>query len=154
MAKESSGILLYRLKNNELQVFLVHPGGPFFRNKNEGAWTIPKGLVEEDEDLQKTAKRELFEETGIEINSELISLGNTIQKGGKKVHCFASEKELPEDFILQSNTFEIAWPPRAGKTQIFPEVDKADFFSVSEARELINPAQEIFLDGLLEFLKK
>lgn len=91
-----------------------------------------------------------MEETGIKINSELISLGDTIQKGGKKVHCFATEKELPKTFILKSNTFEIEWPPKSGRKQVFSEVDKGKFFEILEARELINPAQEVFLDRLTE----
>jgi predicted NUDIX family NTP pyrophosphohydrolase len=139
-------------KKPELQVLLVHPGGPFFRNRDVGAWTIPKGEVAEGEDLLERAKIEFKEELGIAASGNWMNLGSVKQKGGKTVHAWAFAGELEDDFKLISNTFELEWPPRSGKMQQFPEVDRASFFSVEEARRKINVAQTAFLDRLIEQL--
>ena len=141
---------MYRGKSGGLEVFLVHPGGPFFARKDEGSWTIPKGLTEENEDYLATALREFKEETGVEIPpaSELIPLGSIKQKGGKTVHAWAVESDLPEGYTCVSNTFRCEWPPKSGKFNSFPEIDKAQFFPLAEAKTKINPAQVAFLERL------
>ena len=132
---------------------LVHPGGPYFQNKDDGAWTIPKGEATEGEDLLCRAKIEFEEELGIMPSGEdWIELGSVKQKGGKTVHGWAFAGNLPDDFKLSSNTFEMEWPPHSGKIKEFPEIDRASFFSFEEARKKINPAQRPFLDRLLESL--
>ena len=142
---------MFRAKNKELEVLLVHPGGPFFRNKDAGAWTIPKGEAGEGEDLLARAKVEFEEELGTKpIAAEWLELGTIKQKGGKTVQAWAFEGELPPEFVLVSNTFTVEWPPRSGRTQEFPEIDRAQFFSIETAREKINQAQIEFLDRLIE----
>jgi len=148
MAKQSAGILLYRFINKQPQVFLVHPGGPFFRNKDEGIWSIPKGEFTEDEEALDAAKREFEEETGLVLTGDFIAIDPITQKGGKKVYAWAVEGDIDHETII-SNTFEIEWPPRSGKKQIFPEVDKAAWFDVETAKLKINAAQA----GLIESLK-
>lgn len=144
---------MFRKMDGELQVLLVHPGGPFFRNKDSGAWTVPKGEVMEDEELLSRARMEFREELGIEVAaSNFIELGAVKQKGGKTVHAWAFEGDLPADFVVASNSFTMEWPPRSGRTQEFPEIDRAEFFSIEEARQKINPAQIDFLDRLIEHL--
>jgi len=124
-----------------LELFLVHPGGPFFRNKDEGAWSIPKGEVEPSEDALSTARREFSEETGIQTpESGYVAIGDVQQKGGKRVTAWAFEGDC-DPAAIRSNTFEIEWPPRSGKTESFPEVDRAAFFSPDTARAKLNPAQ-------------
>lgn len=153
MAKKiSAGLLMYRTSNNQLEVFLVHPGGPYFRNKDDGAWTIPKGEVEKEELLFDTALREFQEETGIQPSGDFIPLHEVKQKGGKVVHAWAFEGDWDSAVLLKSNYFEMEWPPRSGRKQQFPEIDQAEFFSVSEARRKINPAQIVLLQRLEEFL--
>src|SRR2546423_1811190 len=125
----SSGLLMFRKGNGALEVLLVHPGGPFFRNKDAGAWTIPKGEAAEGEDLLTRAQTEFEEELGVAPHGEWIDLGSVKQKGGKTVHAWAFEGDLPNDFVLKSNTFEVEWPPRSARMQTFPEVDRAEFFS-------------------------
>lgn len=147
MAKQSAGILLYRKISSELQIFLVHPGGPFFKNKDEGAWSIPKGEYENDEDPLDAAKREFEEETGKTITGDFIALSPIKQKGGKTVQAWAVEGDINPETI-QSNTFEIEWPPRSGKKQTFPEVDRGGWFDIATAKTKINPAQAILLDEL------
>ena len=147
---------MFRRTAGQLELLLVHPGGPFFRNKDGGAWTIPKGEVAEGEELLERAKVEFREELGIEpaAAADWIELGAIKQKGGKIVHAWAFEGDLPEDFALTSNTFSIEWPPRSGRTQEFPEIDRAEFFQVELAKEKINQAQVEFLDRLVEHLNK
>ena len=152
-SKTSAGLLMFRAKNNGLEVLLVHPGGPYFQNKDEGAWTIPKGEIEEGEDLLERARIEFEEELGIEASGDWMEIGNVKQKGGKTVHAWAFAGDLENDFKLVSNTFEMEWPPRSGKMQRFPEVDRASFFPVEEARMKMNTAQIIFLDRLIELLE-
>lgn len=152
-SKTSAGLLMFRKRDGNLEVLLVHPGGPFWRNKDKGAWTIPKGEVAENEDLLARARTEFEEELGFTPSAETwIALGHVKQKGGKTVHVWAFVGDLPTDFKLRSNTFEIEWPPRSGRKQTFPEIDRAEFFSVEEARSKLNPAQTILLDRLTELL--
>lgn len=147
MAKVSAGILLYR---RGPEVLLVHPGGPFFARKDAGAWSIPKGEIEPGEDPRERALIEFAEETGTDLaGSELTPLGEVKQKGGKVVIAFAAAGDLDADAIV-SNTFEIEWPPRSGKRATFPEVDRAAWFGLDEARAKINPAQAELLDRLQE----
>ena len=151
-SKTSAGLLMFRVRNGSVEVLLVHPGGPFFQNKDKGAWTIPKGEAMEGEDLLDRARIEFEEELGIGPAGPWIDLGNVKQKGGKTVHAWAFAGDLAEDFAPASNTFEMEWPPRSGKTQRFPEVDQASFFTVEEAKEKINSAQAAFLDRLMQRL--
>ena len=152
-SKTSAGLLMFRTRNDGLEVLLVHPGGPYFQNKDEGAWTIPKGEIGEGENLLERARIEFAEELGIEASGDWMELGSVRQKGGKTVHAWAFAGDLSDDFKLVSNTFEMEWPPRSGIKQPFPEVDRADFFRVEEARMKINAAQTIFLDRLIELLE-
>jgi predicted NUDIX family NTP pyrophosphohydrolase len=153
MAKKiSSGILFYRTFNNVLEVFLVHPGGPIFKNKDDGHWGIPKGEVEEGEDLLTAAIRETKEETGIDVSNNLIPLGSIKQKGGKTVHGWAAPYLSLEEPIIKSNMIKMQWPPVWGRTISFPEVDKGSFFSVEEAKRKIKPTQIDLIDRLIEFL--
>jgi predicted NUDIX family NTP pyrophosphohydrolase len=150
MSKQSSGILLYRQKNDQLEVLLVHPGGPFWKKKDLGAWSIPKGEFE-DEDALSAAKREFEEETGMAVDGEMMALTPQEQKGGKVVHAWAVEGDLnPEQ--IRSNTFEMEWPPRSGKKQEFPEIDRAEWFAVRTALQKINRAQAAFIQELIEKL--
>jgi predicted NUDIX family NTP pyrophosphohydrolase len=144
----SAGLLMFRRKNDKLEVLLVHPGGPFFQRKDDGAWTIPKGEAAPGEDLLARAQIEFEEELGIRPHGNWIELGSIKQKGGKTVHAWAFEGDLPESFILKSNTFEIEWPPRSGTLKQFPEIDRAEFFGEEIARRKMNPAQVPFLDRL------
>ena len=146
MAKRSAGILLHR--NGASEVLLVHPGGPFWAKKDLGAWSIPKGEHDDGEDGLDTALREFREETGTELEAgELTDLGSIKQRGGKVVQAWAAEGDLDAGTV-RSNTFTMEWPPRSGTMREFPEVDRAAWFSLEEARERINPAQAEFLDRL------
>jgi predicted NUDIX family NTP pyrophosphohydrolase len=147
----SAGILLFRLVGDEVEVLLVHPGGPFWAKKNEGAWSIPKGEAEEGEELPACAMREFEEELGSPFSlapEKLIELGSVRQKGGKVVHCWAAEGEF-DPAGLHSNTFMMEWPPRSGVEREFPEVDRADWFGIERAKAKINPSQAEFLDRLV-----
>jgi predicted NUDIX family NTP pyrophosphohydrolase len=148
--KLSAGLLMYRqpAEAEEPEVFLVHPGGPFFAKKDKGWWSIPKGLPNEGEDLLIAAKREFVEETGLASSPPYLALGEIIQSGGKKVHAWAFEGDTPEGWKLQCNTFRVEWPPKSGKYQEFPEADQGRFFTLSEAAEYILPAQRPFLERL------
>ena len=128
-------------------MLLVHPGGPFWRNKDEGAWSIPKGEYGAGENPEMVARREFREELGIELSEELFPLGEVRQRGGKTVIAFAVETDLDAANIF-SNTFEIEWPPRSGRRQLFPEVDRAAWFELDSARAKINEAQRVLLDRL------
>jgi predicted NUDIX family NTP pyrophosphohydrolase len=145
---------MFRRKTGQLEVLLVHPGGPFFQKKENGAWTIPKGEVAEGEELVNRAKVEFREELGIEPETaaDLVELGTVKQQGGKTVYAWAFEGDLPGDFALVSNTFSMEWPPRSGRTQEFPEIDRAEFFPIELAKEKMNQAQIHFLDRLVEYL--
>jgi predicted NUDIX family NTP pyrophosphohydrolase len=145
--KHSAGILLYRTVNNAMEVLLVHPGGPFWKNKDAGAWTIPKGEPEENESLEKAALREFFEETGYALQRSGKQLSPVRQKAGKWIHAWAIETDL-DPGSLRSNEFELEWPPKSGIKKQFPEIDKFNWFPVSLAREKINPAQAALLNEL------
>ncbi|HEY0711822.1 MAG TPA: NUDIX domain-containing protein [Polyangia bacterium] len=146
----SAGLLMYHQEAGALSVLLAHPGGPFFRNKDDGAWSIPKGLADEGEDLVRAACREFTEETGLVAPAEadLIPLGEVTQKSGKHVHAWAFAGTLPSGFVLTSSVFSMVWPPRSGKTQSFPEVDRVEMFPLAIAVAKILPAQRPFLDRL------
>lgn len=154
MAKLSAGLLMYRGEPPALEVFLVHPGGPFFAKKDAGAWSIPKGLVDPAEDPEAAARREFEEEVGLAVGGPFIPLGQIVQKGGKQVVAWAFRGDAPEGFAPSSNTFEIEWPPRSGRRQPFPEIDKARFFEMGEARVKLLAAQLPFLDRLQERLSR
>ena len=148
---QSAGLLLFRQRDKKVQVLLAHPGGPFWSRKDQGVWTIPKGLIGPSESLLSAAQREFAEETGYRPGGEAIPLGSAKQPGGKVVHVWAIEGDWdPVD--LQSNTFEMEWPPRSGRRQSFPEIDRASWFGIVEARLEILKGQAAFLDHLLETL--
>ncbi|WPU96761.1 NUDIX domain-containing protein [Mucilaginibacter sabulilitoris] len=148
MPKQSAGILLYRKKEARMQIFLVHPGGPFFKNKDDGSWSIPKGEFIEGDDPLAAAKREFEEETGETIAGEFIPLNPIRQKGGKTVQAWAVEGDI-DHASIKSNHFEIEWPPRSGKQQSFPEIDRADWFDIDIAKVKINSAQAGFIEELV-----
>lgn len=149
-ARVSAGLLMFRSREGELQVLLVHPGGPYFRAKDEGWWTIPKGEVQTGEDRLTRARLEFQEELGIGAESEeWLPLGEVKQKGGKVVQAWAFAGEVAEGFTPRSNSFELEWPPRSGRRASFPEIDSAEFFGLEEARVKINAAQIPFLDRLV-----
>lgn len=150
--QKSAGILAYRKLSDELTFFLVHPGGPFFKNKENGVYSIPKGLVENGDELLPTAIREFEEETGQPISGDFFELGTVVQKGGKVVHAWAVEAEIDATNI-HSNTFPLEWPPKSGKIQHFVEVDKAGWFTLEQAKILINEKQLDFLYRLIAALE-
>ena len=133
----SAGLLMYRFKDGELQVFLAHPGGPYFKKKDEGHWTIPKGEIHAGENLLDTAIREFQEETGIQPAGEFIELGSIRQKGGKLVHGWAFHGNWDESIPITSNTCKLEWPPLSGKFLSFPEIDRAEFFCLAGERRLL-----------------
>ncbi len=149
--KTSAGILLYRMQDNVPEFFLVHPGGPFFVSKDQGWWTIPKGEVLPGEELLHTALREMKEETGYHCIGPFTALEPVVQKGGKKVFCWAAPGTFDAKALV-CNSFEMEWPPRSGKFKSFPEVDKAGWFKAAEALTLINQAQKSFIIQLTESL--
>lgn len=153
-AKTSAGLLLFRGRGLDLEVLLVHPGGPFFQEKDDGVWSIPKGEAAPGEDLLSRAKIEFEEELGITTpKGNFIALGSIKQKGGKTVHAWAVEGVLPIGFQLRSNSFAMEWPPHSGQRQTFPEVDRAEFFKGDDARRKINPAQVELLGRLAALLQ-
>ena len=147
MASKSAGIVAFRITHGKLEVLLVHPGGPFWRNKDLGAWSIPKGEYALGEDPEHVARREFWEELGIELTKELLPLGEVRQRGGKTVKAFAVETDVDVENI-SSNTFEIEWPPRSGQRKAFPEIDGAEWFDLAVARIKINQAQKTLLERL------
>jgi predicted NUDIX family NTP pyrophosphohydrolase len=150
VAKRSAGILLYRVGPDGPSVLLVHPGGPFWARRDAGAWSIPKGEYDDGEDPRACALREFEEETGTALSAgELVELGSVKQKSGKVVTAWAAEGDLDSDSV-RSNTFTMEWPPRSGQTAEFPEIDRAEWFAVDEAREKLVAAQSEFVDRLLE----
>jgi predicted NUDIX family NTP pyrophosphohydrolase len=149
MAKTSAGILLYRKAETGLQVFLIHPGGPFFHNKDDGVWSIPKGEIDEGEDSLAAAKREFEEETGCKPHGNFLPLGMVKQKSGKLVLSWAVEGECDAERIT-SNLFRLEWPPKSGRMQEFPEVDRAGWFGIEAAHRKINQAQAGLLDELVK----
>ena len=146
--KKSAGILLYRLGNTGIEIFLVHPGGPFFKNKDLGSWTIPKGEFEDDEEPLKAALREFNEETGHLPEGNFIELKPVKQKSGKIVYAWAIEGNIDEK-DLKCNVFSLEWPPRSGKFNEFPEVDEGKWFNADTALKKIIPAQASFINELV-----
>jgi len=154
MAVESAGLLMYRIINGKIEVFLAHPGGPYFYNKGDGFWGIPKGEVKEGEELLESAIREFEEETGLKVNkkSKFIELGTVKMRSGKIVHAWGFEGDRNARKV-ESNLFEMEWPPKSGKTQEFPEVDRAEFFGIDEAKKKMNARQIEFVLRLIEKLE-
>jgi predicted NUDIX family NTP pyrophosphohydrolase len=151
VAKRSAGILLYRLRGDQPEVLLVHPGGPFWAKRDLGAWSLPKGEYEEGEDPRACAIREFSEELGADPPTELVELGGVRQAGGKEVTAWAARGDLDLSAV-SSNTFTIEWPPRSGRMSEFPEVDRAAWFDPADARRKLVPAQAAFIDRLLAHL--
>jgi predicted NUDIX family NTP pyrophosphohydrolase len=150
--KLSAGVLLYRVRSGEVQVFLVHPGGPYWAQKDDEAWSIPKGEYHEGDDPLATAKREFCEETGSEVTGSFCALSPVKQPSGKVVSAWAVEGNI-DAATVKSNTFSLEWPPRSGKIQAYPEVDRGEWFDVPVARMKLQPGQQGFLDQLEELLK-
>ena len=151
MAGKSAGILVYRKPVDAIEVLLVHPGGPFWAKRDAGAWSIPKGEYTEDEDAEAAARREFAEETGWRIDGDLKPLGDVRQKAGKEVTAFAIKGDF-DPASLESNRFEMEWPPKSGRKASFPEVDRVGWFSLNEAREKIIEGQRPLLDRLAGIL--
>jgi predicted NUDIX family NTP pyrophosphohydrolase len=151
MVELSAGILMWRRRDGQIEVLLAHFGGPMWAKRDAGAWAIPKGMVEEGEDLAACARREFQEELGVTPEGELVPLGRIRQKGGKQVEAFALEGDLDSDQIV-SNSFTVEWPPRSGCFHSYPEVDRAAWFTLAEAREKILSSQATLLDRLQERL--
>lgn len=149
MPRTSAGLLMYRRASGRLEVLLIHPGGPFWRNKDAGAWSIPKGEIAEGEELLTCALREFEEELGFKPSGEFRPLSPVKQKGGKLVHAWCFEGDC-DAANIRSNTFTMEWPPKSGQKAEFPEVDRAEWFDLQTAREKINPAQA----GLLHELER
>lgn len=140
MPRVSAGLLMYRIRDGKLQVLLAHPGGPYFRNKDDGAWTIPKGEVEPGEDMLEAARREFAEETGVAPTGPFVALTPVTQKGGKIVHAWAFQGDCDPAAIVSSK-FTMEWPPKSGRRVAFPEIDRADFFDLAAASRKIMAAQ-------------
>ncbi|NIR43874.1 MAG: NUDIX domain-containing protein [Gemmatimonadetes bacterium] len=152
MPKTSAGLLMYRIREGALEVLLVHPGGPFWRSKDKGAWTIPKGEIGSDEDALAAARREFEEETGLRAKGPFIPLTPVRQKGGKTVRAWAFAGDCDPQ-RLRSNVFELEWPPGSGQAREFPETDRAGFFGLDETLEKMNPAQVPLVEELAARLK-
>jgi len=147
MPKESAGLLLFRRRAGDLEVFLVHPGGPFWAKKDRAAWSIPKGEFGSGEEPLAAAKREFAEETGFTLGGAYRALGSHKQPGGKTVHAWALEADC-DPAAIRSNTFTMEWPPRSGRQQEFPEIDRAAWFPLAAAREKVHQGQVAVLDAL------
>lgn len=152
MPTTSAGLLMHRVQDGALQVLLVHPGGPYWRKKDEGAWTIPKGEIDAGEDALDAALREFEEETGLRPEGPFIPLTPVRQKGGKTIRAWAFAGDCDPE-RLRSNTFQMEWPPGSGEMREFPEIDRARFFGVDEATRKMNPAQVALLEDLASKLK-
>jgi predicted NUDIX family NTP pyrophosphohydrolase len=153
MPKKSAGLLMYRRRQGVFEVFLVHPGGPFWKKKDVGAWSIPKGEYATEEDPLEVAKREFQEETGFKASGEFVPLTSRKQPSGKIITAWAFEGDCSASAI-KSNTFSMEWPPRSGKQEEFPEVDRAGWFSIPDAKEKIIKGQSSFIDELTQILMK
>ena len=152
MSKKSAGLLLFREVLGRLEVLLVHPGGPFWAKKDEGAWSIPKGEFEDNEDPLSAAKREFEEETGLTLDGEVIPLEPLRQPSGKLVYAWAMKRDL-DPTGLKSNTFPMEWPPKSGRYQEFPEIDRADWFTIEAASHKMLKGQAPFLDQLQQKIR-
>lgn len=148
MARQSAGILVYRRVDGGCEVLLVHPGGPFWAKKDLGTWSIPKGEFGADEDPFAAGRREFFEETGLSVEGDFVSLGQARQAGGKVVYAWAVEGDV-DAAAVRSNTFRMEWPPGSGRQQEFPEIDRAAWFTPEAAREKIHKGQAVFIDRLV-----
>jgi predicted NUDIX family NTP pyrophosphohydrolase len=153
MSKVSAGLVMYRQRSTQLEVLLVHLGGPFWAKKDAGAWFVPKGEINPGEDELAAAKREFAEETGLQPAGTFLPLGSVKHKSGKTVLAWAFEGDC-DPSALRSNTFQMEWPPRSGKTKEFPEIDRADFFTIDAAREKMHPAEFAFLPCLADLLSR
>lgn len=155
-ARISAGLLVYRLRHEQLEVFIAHPGGPFFTDRDFDCWSIPKGEIKGEEEHLAAALREFHEEIGIQIpaDSQFIELGSIRQKGGKIVHAWAVAGDWDDTQPIRSNTFKCEWPPYSGKIARFPEVDQARFFPLEEAKKKLKASQIPLLDRLAERLKR
>jgi len=151
MQKRSAGLLMYRLNNDKLELFLVHPGGPFWAAKDEGIWSIPKGEYEVGEDPLEAAQREFLEETGVTPSGTFTSLEPLQQRSGKIISAWAFEGDCDASKIT-SNTFTMEWPPNSGKEAEFPEIDRAAWFSVDDAKKKLSKGQTGFIDELCNIL--
>lgn len=149
--RQSAGVLMYRRRNDGIEVLLVHPGGPYWAKKDAGAWSIPKGEFDDAEDAELAARRELAEELGVEPRGDLLELGTIRQKNGKTVHAWAVEGDF-DCTTIRSNAFRMEWPPKSGRMQEFPEVDRAAWFSPDAAREKMHAGQGELIDRLIERL--
>ena len=148
---------MYRQRKGQVEIFLVHPGGPYFVHRDDGYWGVPKGLIEDGEELLDVGRREFAEETGRAVeecrtNTDMRPLGTVVQRGGKTVHAWAFEGDWPEGVPIESNGFDLEWPSGSGRFIEIPEVDEGRFFPLAEARVKINDAQEAFVDRLLAAL--
>ena len=152
MPRTSAGLLMYRIKDGSIQVLLAHPGGPYFQNKDDGSWTIPKGEPDPGEDLFLTAQREFEEETGIMPKGSFIALKPIKQNGRKIVHAWAFDGDY-DPTAIKSNMFSMGWPPRSGRQMEFPEIDRAEFFDLDVARKKSRAGQELLVDELAEILR-
>jgi predicted NUDIX family NTP pyrophosphohydrolase len=149
---KSAGVLLYKGGADQLSVLLVHPGGPFWAKRDQGAWSIPKGEIMEGEDPEKAARREFAEELGVAFEGPLHLLGEKVQPSGKRIIAYAGEGDI-DCAAIRSNSFEIEWPPKSGRRRSFPEIDRADWFSLDEARDKLLKGQLLFLDLLARQLR-
>lgn len=148
----SAGLLMYRVRDGIIEVYLAHPGGPFFRHRDDGHWTIPKGELAPGETLLDAAIREFREETGIESSGEYIPLGSIRQRGGKVVHGWAFEGDCPPGHVHSCNSYQLEWPPRSGRWGDYPEIDRVGFFTLAAARRKMKDTQFPFLDRLVAAL--
>lgn len=145
---KSAGLLMYRVRDGELQVLIVHPGGPYWARKDAGSWFIPKGEIEAGEEELSAAKREFQEETSLVPNGPFFDLGEVTHKSGKRVRAWAFEGDCDPAAVI-SNRFAMEWPPRSGRMQSFPEIDRAEFANTARAREKLNPAEYAFVERLV-----
>ncbi|MGO9594569.1 MAG: NUDIX domain-containing protein [Steroidobacteraceae bacterium] len=148
-SKRSAGIVLYRKRLGILEIFLVHPGGPYWARKDNGAWSIPKGEYEQGEEALQAAQREFLEETGVAVNGPFLALAPVRQPSGKMITAWAAEGDL-DPTRLRSNTFSLEWPPKSGVMQSFPEVDRGAWFSLADARSKLSPGQRPLLRDIAE----
>lgn len=153
MAKISAGVLLYRFRGKVLEVLLVHPGGPFWSHKENGVWSIPKGEIEPGEELLAAARREFYEETGIEVDGDFYKLKPVKLTSGKIIHAYALKGDLDSSSV-HSNNFSLEWPPSSGKIQLFPEIDRAEWFDIHTAREKLSKSQSSFIEELEEAVQQ